>query len=138
EHEVGVGGLEPDTLYYFQVVAADDRGQEQSSAVISVRTQAEAPPLPIWAITGLEGSATSRLATIRWQTPEYATTGRVLYGTSAGNLTRSLRAALPVWEHEVGVGGLEPDTLYYFQVVAADDRGQEQSSAVISVRTQAE
>lgn len=136
EHGIAVAGLQPDTLYYFQVVARDDRGQSQESSVIAVRTQVKEIPLPVWSISGFRGTAARETAELVWKTSEYATTGRVRYGTSPDALGGSVSAPVPGRDHSVTVSGLSSDTLYYFQVVALDDRGQEKLSEVISLRTQ--
>lgn len=136
EHSATVEGLEPDTLYYFQAVAVDSLGKEMRSAVGSIRTKKEVIPLPKWTISRFEGSATQTSVGLTWLTEEYPTTSTVRFGTDPANLGRSIEETDPAREHSLGVAGLEPDTLYYFQVIARDDRGQEQESAVIAVRTQ--
>lgn len=133
EHQVEANGLTPDTLYYFQVVAKDDRDQEQKSAVIAIRTQAI--PLPSWQITNLGGAASRNAVGISWATTEYATIGEVRWGTNPGSLPNVLSETGSATQHNLEVGGLSPNTLYYFQVVARDDRGQEKTSSVLSVKT---
>jgi hypothetical protein len=136
EHAAQVSNLSEDTLYYVQAVATDRFGVEKRSPVLAVRTKANLPPLPAWAITDLEGSATAGSISLRWKTNSYATSGQVWFGREPGQLDQSLLSPVNT-SHEVEAVGLQPDTLYYFRVVARDDRGQEQTSAVISVRTQA-
>jgi|GEM_PF-2567595 len=136
DHGLAVAGLQPDTLYYFQVVARDDRGQSQESSVIAIRTQVKEIPLPVWTISAFAGTAARDNAVLSWKTSQYATTGRVRYGTSPDALGGSVSSAVPGREHSVTVNGLTSDTVYFFQVVALDDRGQEKVSDVISLRTQ--
>ena len=137
EHSATVEGLEPDTLYYYQAVAVDSLGKEMRSAVGSIRTKKEVIPLPKWTISAFEGSATQTSASLTWGTLEYPTIGTLRYGLSPTSLDRSVDESEAAREHALGVAGLQPDTVYYFQVTAKDDRGQEQESAVIAVRTQA-
>lgn len=134
-HSVAFEGLEPDTVYYVQVLAADDRGQQQSSAVFAVRTQSI--PLPEWTITNFAGDPAQTSVTLTWATAEYATIGKVDWGTSSGNLGNSVAETVAGKTHSLTVTGLTPDTDYFFRVTAADDRGQEKVSAVIRVRTEA-
>lgn len=137
EHSATVEGLEPDTLYYYQAVAVDSLGKEMRSAIGSIRTKKEEIPLPKWTISRFEGSATQDTVSLTWLTAEYPTLGTVRFGTSPDSLSREAQESAPAREHALGIAGLSPDTIYYFQVVAADDRGQTQESAVIAVRTQA-
>jgi phosphodiesterase/alkaline phosphatase D-like protein len=138
EHGAELTGLAPDTFYYVQAVASDDLGVEKRGEVLAFRTKAEVPPLPEWSIGGFEGSATTRTVTVEWRTSAYATSGQVLFGTDPERLDGTVNSIGTKKEHSVEVTGLAPDTLYYFQVLAWDDRGQEQFSAVIPVRTLAE
>ncbi|MGZ3653998.1 MAG: fibronectin type III domain-containing protein [Bdellovibrionota bacterium] len=135
-HSFTVSGLTANTTYYFQASASDDRGQTQTSAVIAVTTQPL--PLPVWSISGFAGTSTQTSVALNFVTSAYATTGKVIWGTSADNLSQSTNAeASPVTSHSFSVSGLTPSTTYYFQAVATDDRGQSAASAVIAVTTQA-
>jgi cephalosporin-C deacetylase-like acetyl esterase len=135
-HAFTVSGLTPATTYYFQATASDDRGQTQSSAVIAVTTSAI--PLPTWAITGFTGATTQTSAALTFNTSDYATTGAIRWGTSAGSLTNVTPSdESAVNAHAFSVTGLASSTTYYFQAVATDDRGQQKTSAVISLNTAA-
>jgi phosphodiesterase/alkaline phosphatase D-like protein len=138
EHSVELTNLAPDTIYYVQAVAGDDLGVEKRGEVLAFRTKAEVPPLPVWSIGSLEGTPATRAVTLEWQTSAYATAGQVLYGTNPDQLDGTVNSIGTKKDHSVEVTGLQPDTLYYFQVLAWDDRGQEQFSAVIPVHTLAE
>lgn len=137
-HGASVSGLSPDTLYYYRAVASDELGQQKMSEVASIRTKPQELPPPQWSITGFEGSATTDTAHLIWNTSGYPTKGYVRYGTSPGSLTGKVSEQAASLEHTLSVPGLQPDTLYYFQVVAADDRGREQESTVLALRTQTE
>jgi tetratricopeptide (TPR) repeat protein len=58
---------------------------------------------------------TSSSITIRWRT-DVATTSRVLYGTSLGNLDQSADDPTSTTEHEVRLSGLAPETRYYYAI----------------------
>ncbi|MGZ3693068.1 MAG: fibronectin type III domain-containing protein [Bdellovibrionota bacterium] len=134
DHALMIANLEPDTLYYLQVVARDDRGQVQTSSPLAVRTQAL--PLPVWSITNFAAAAEVHTVSLTWNTSEYATKGKVKWGSSGTNLSHETAfESTAANQHSVVVTGLDPSTTYYFQAVSDDDRGQEKSSAVISVKT---
>lgn len=132
-HSVTVSGLNPDTLYYFQASSTDSDGIEKRGGVVAIRTQKI--PLPDWMITSFVGSSTKNSATLTWNTDQYATTGKILWGESLATVGTEVDGAGAGTSHSVTVNGLEPNTLYYFVAVSADDRGQEKSSDVIAIRT---
>lgn len=136
-HEARISNLSPDTLYFAQAVAIDNLGIEKRSQVIGIRTKAEVPPLPVWQITDFTGIASQSEVRLEWNTLGYPTSGIVRYGTQLDELNQSIAEDGPGINHALQVSGLTPNTLFYFQVVARDDKNQEQSSSVISVRTQA-
>jgi len=134
-HSVTVPGLSPATTYYFQAVSNDDFGTEKRSAVIALTTQPTA--LPGWAISDLAGTSTQTTVALAFNTSAYATTGKILWGTSADNLSQATAPdSTAVKAHKFTVSGLTANTTYYFQAVASDDRGQTQQSAVIAITTQ--
>ena len=132
-HGLTVNGLNPDTLYYFQASSTDSDGFEKRSAVVAIRTQQI--PLPTWSISAFTGTSTKDSVTLSWNTDQYATTGYVLWGTTLDGVTTRVNGGGAATSHSITVGGLQPDTLYYFVAVATDDRGQEKHSDVIAVRT---
>lgn len=137
-HAVTIGGLNEDTIYYFQAVSRDDINVEKRSAVIAIRTQKKPvipPPLPVWDISDFGGLATETTVALTWKTDGYATSGKVRWSATSGALTNEVAEAGAGFAHSVNVSGLNADTIYYFQVVAYDDKGQEKQSAEIPVRT---
>jgi phosphodiesterase/alkaline phosphatase D-like protein len=134
-HSITVTGLSPNTTYYFEASATDDHSQTQVSNVIAITTLPV--PLPVWSIANFAGTATETTATLAFATAQYATTGQILWGTSPDNLNQATPAdASAVTSHSFTVAGLSPNTTYYFQASAKDDRGQTQASSVIAVTTQ--
>lgn len=134
-HAVTVNGLTPDTVYYFQASSTDADGIQKASTVVAIRTQAL--PLPNWSIANFAGTATTNSVTLSWDTAQYATTGAVLWGDSLASVSTQVNDTVTGTHHSVIVTGLQADTIYYFQALAADDRGQNQGSDVIQVRTMA-
>jgi Purple acid Phosphatase, N-terminal domain len=131
-HSVNVTGLNSSTTYYFQAVSDDNQGLERSSPVVAITTLSA---LPVWTLQNFAGSATDTTVTLTWSTPEYATSGQVLWGSSQSSLTNSANDSGVLNNHSVTISGLSPNTVYYFQAVSTDDKGQSQSSVVIPVTT---
>jgi acid phosphatase type 7 len=52
---------------------------------------------------------------IRWRT-DVNTDSRVRYGTDVNNLNRNVIDTIQTTEHEVAVGGLQPNTKYYYSI----------------------
>jgi len=132
-HGATISGLNPDTLYYVQASSIDGEGVEKRSGVVAIRTQQI--PLPEWSISNFAGTSTLNSATLTWNTPQYATTRKVLWGDSLTSVGTEVIGAGSGTSHSVTVNGLQPDKLYYFVAVSGDDRGQEKSSDVIAIRT---
>jgi hypothetical protein len=132
-HSATITGLTPDTVYYFRAVASDEFGNNKASGVVAIKTQAI--PKPVWEMTDFTGLATKNSVSVGWKTSAYATTGKILWGTSENSLTNELSEGAAFTNHALLVNGLTPDTLYYFQAVSIDDFGQEKRTAVIAVRT---
>jgi len=140
DHAVLVSGLTPDTLYYFQAVSTDDHGQVKSSPVAAVRTLADdpTPPPPVgnWEIVGFDSTTTPTTADVIWRTPGAVTKATVKVGLTADNLNHmSVVVDTFADTHLVPVNGLNPDTVYYLQVIAVDSSGRTKESVVIMKRT---
>lgn len=132
-HSVTVNNLNADTVYYFQASSVDSEGVEKRSSVVAIRTQAI--PLPTWEIADFAGTSTVNSATLTWSTSQYATSGKILWGTALDSINNEVLEGSTGTTHSVLVPGLAADTLYYFQAVSTDDRGQQKQSDVIAVRT---
>jgi hypothetical protein len=103
-------------LYTFRAVATDNSGLVRTSApvVINVVTS-----LPIALIRGpylQSGSPTGGV--VRWRT-DAISDGLVYYGTDLDNLTNVARETSVTNEHIVQLGGLSPDTAYYYSIGSA-------------------
>ncbi|HZN60237.1 MAG TPA: choice-of-anchor J domain-containing protein, partial [Planctomycetota bacterium] len=66
--------------------------------------------------------ATESSAQVSWRT-DSATTGTVEVGTTCGAVAQSVESGFPAMEHRVRILGLEPGTLYYARIRAADAAG---------------
>ncbi|MGE3261637.1 MAG: fibronectin type III domain-containing protein [Bacteriovoracia bacterium] len=128
-HGVSVTGLTANTTYYFQAVGTDDLGSVKRSEVIALRTVTD------WSLTGFSGTSTIDSVHVAWQTAEYATSGKVLWGLSADALTNAQGDGVTGTSHGVDINGLNEDTIYYFQAVSRDNYALEKQSAVIAIRT---
>lgn len=202
-HVVTVGGLQPDTVYYFQGISRDELGQEKRSIVVDVRTlpvigtetetdtntdtntetntdtstgtdtetstgtsthtetntgtgtntttdtgtdtgtdtstDTNTAPNTSWQVLGFDGTTSVTSATLIWQTPGEATKATLKMGVNANDLTvRTIEVNEMSESHIVTVNGLEPNTTYFFQVVAVDQAGRSVESVVISKRTKTE
>jgi hypothetical protein len=140
-HVYNVTGLSPDTVYYFQVVSRDEYNQEQRSPIVAVRTledggSEEPPPIEKWEIKGFDGTTTTTSADIIWQTPGAETKATLKVGTSPDNLSlQSIDVTNYAETHLVPVNGLQPNTSYYFQVIAVDKAGKTMESVILHKRT---
>ncbi len=130
-HSVTVSGLNPNTVYYFRAVNSDDQGLVKNSDVIAVKTLVD------WNITGFNGASTQTSVTVDWNTLEYATNGKVLWGSTAESLSNQVNSAGPTMNHTATISGLSADTVYYFQAVSSDEFGNVKASGVVAIKTQA-
>ena len=82
----------------------------------------------------VEPSDTS--ATIRWEMNNHST-GQVLYGTNAQNLTNAStkESSFNYAAHIQTISGLSPGTTYYFQVLAEDEENNSFASGIASFTT---
>jgi hypothetical protein len=74
------------------------------------------PPAP--------AAITDSRALIRWVTNR-AGTGKVIYGTSPGNLDQEATESTSGRVHQVGITGLDLGTRYFYKVVTSDSEGNE-------------
>jgi len=100
---------------------------------VAIRTQQI--PLPTWSITNFTGNSTKNSISLTWNTEQYSTSGKIIWGDSLTSLGAEVSSGTVGTSHSITVNGLSPDTLYYFVAVSADDRGQEKNSDVIAIRT---
>ena len=129
DHVVTIEGLNPNTLYFFQAVSSDEFGLEKKSAVMSLRTQ------PDWSLIASAGQPSRNSVSISWKTPEYATVGKVSYGSAPAALVNQSAETAAATDHTVVLNNLDANSTYYLQVASRDEYGLEKKSAVLSVTT---
>ncbi len=126
-------GLTPLTEYEFSVTAVDEAGNESLPTTITLTTgqdetpDTEAPSTP----TNLQVTVGSNSAVFSWDasTDNVAVAGYVTFVD--GNYVDSLSAD----ETSVFIGGLDPATLYAFEVYAYDLSGNNSETAFVTATT---
>ncbi|MFM1767505.1 MAG: hypothetical protein RJA22_34 [Verrucomicrobiota bacterium] len=106
-------------VYTFQAVATDNSGLRGTSAPVTVSVVTNLPAFLVRGPYLQSGSPTG--AVVRWRT-DRAADGRVLYGTDPAALTNVAVEAAVTNEHIVRLGGLQPDTRYYYSIGGTDQR----------------
>jgi len=129
DHVVSISGLTPNTVYYFQGVSSDEFGLEKRSSVMSLRTQ------PDWSLQVLAGQPSRNSVSVSFKTPEYATIGKVSYGSAANALVNQSAETASATDHTVTLSGLNANSTYFLQVSARDEYGLEKKSSVLSITT---
>ncbi|MCI0479953.1 fibronectin type III domain-containing protein, partial [Candidatus Uhrbacteria bacterium] len=115
-HSVNLTGLEPDTLYYFRLVARDGSGNVAMSEGHSFTTLGTAPSLVVSNVQVQNITDISALVT--WSTNVLADSV-VQYGTTAAYGAVAMDPGL-VTSHAMLLTGLLPGTTYHFSVSSMD------------------
>lgn len=112
----------------FIVKATDQAGNEfQIYFIVTLQL----PPIAIHAIAS---STATTSALITWSTNNLSTSV-VHYGTSSSYGSTTSLGATARNSHSVGIGGLLPSTLYYFQIQSTDQHGHSTSTVGLSFIT---
>jgi hypothetical protein len=146
--DVTVSGLAPHTTYYFNVVVVNEAGNKSAYAVAAAETLDIEGPTP-----GNEGlvaahSDTATSVILSWtkasddSTPQQHLEYKVVY-SSSGNITTvdtaeangTVAVDFTADIDTAHVTGLEPDTVYYFNVVVRDEVGKKNVYAMTSAET---
>jgi len=132
-HVVVLSGLTPGTTYHYRVKSADASGNEESSGDFTFTTLSDTTAPVISSVSPSATTiATTSTATITWDTDEPATS-QVEYGTTStthGNYdTTSVADTTLLSSHSYALGGLLPDTRYYYRVISQDAYENEAVSA---------
>jgi hypothetical protein len=99
--------------YSFHAIATDNSGYRATSAPINFNVVTEIPPLLTRGPYLQVGSPTG--AVVRWRTDRTAGS-LVRLGTTSGALTTFVPGTNNVTEHIVWIGGLLPNTKYYYSI----------------------
>jgi hypothetical protein len=131
KHRVTIEGLEPATIYHFQVSSADTVGLTGKSEDDTFRTKSVLPDV--------EGVRVSRVqedsAVVSWNTGSVLAKGRVEYKNMRTNVARTIGDPILTPTHSVQITGLEFGTRYTAQVFATNSVGEEASSKPFSFVT---
>ena len=130
-HSVALTNLDPSTLYHFQVTSVDGFSNSMSSAD-STFTTLDAPPQ--WSIRNIQVNADETTATVSWTT-DIPTMSEVFHGPSAAYEDGSVFDSAFVTNHNIVLSGLDPSTLYHFQVTSVDVSSNSMSSADLTFTT---
>jgi phosphodiesterase/alkaline phosphatase D-like protein len=120
-----ISGLAPDTTYVYRILATNSRGDRTNSTQMTFTTTGA--PL----LSGGEASALSprsELVTGSANSAGLATEVHVLYWTTTAYGASSPEQEIPAGETTptglaIHVEGLQPGTLYHYQLVATNERG---------------
>ena len=121
-HSITLTDLDPDTLYNFQILSADDTGTTTSENQTFTTDQDGDGEGDGPMISNLEATTTQSSATITWDTDEPALS-QVQFGLSESDLENeslTLFTASETFDHSVELSGLESDTTYFYRAVSTD------------------
>ncbi len=117
-HSIGLIGLSANTLYYYNVTSCDPSGNCNSTGTYNFTSGANPDSTPPTIVNVNVSEITETTARINWTTSENANS-TVKYGKTK-SLGSIKERALYVKEHSLGIGSLQPKTLYYFNVSSCD------------------
>ncbi len=101
----------PEGAYTLRAVATDNSGLRGTSAPVVVNIVTNLPAVLVRGPYLQSGSSTGGV--VRWRT-DVVSDAVVSYGTDPMNLTHSALQTAQTTEHIVQLGGLQPDTKYYY------------------------
>ncbi|MBI2105055.1 MAG: fibronectin type III domain-containing protein [Candidatus Omnitrophica bacterium] len=115
--------LSPQTAYFAQVRARDDRGLWGAwSNEVTFTTQAPIDRQPPRLFDAAITAVTTEAATLTWRTDEPADS-RADYSLEPGTFTHQAQDGTRVIEHHLQLTGLTPATRYYVRLSSADTAG---------------
>ncbi|RME53523.1 hypothetical protein D6783_01820 [Candidatus Woesearchaeota archaeon] len=131
-HGVPLSGLQPNTLYYYNVTSCDAAGNCNTSGTYNFTTTSEPDTTPP-TITNVNATPEETTADVTWTTDEPANS-TVHYGTtpSLGNTSSSTSF---VTDHVITLTGLTPLVLYYYNVTSCDAAGNCNTSGTYNFTT---
>jgi S1-C subfamily serine protease/peroxiredoxin len=123
-HGVVIENLQPKTSYHFRVKSTDSCGNEVVSADQTLTTMLSAAQSGKLAISNVNVyNITSNAASIKWITNKPAGTV-VSYGNNKADKPDNETDRTPVYEHNVRLNGLDPETRYYVTVKSDTEYGE--------------
>lgn len=124
KHSVTLVGLEPATVYHFQVSSADTVGLTGKSEDDTFRTKSVLPDVENVRVSRVQEDS----AVVSWNTGTVLAKGRVEYKNMRTNVARTIGDPVLTSSHTVQITGLEFGTRYTAQVFATNAVGEEASS----------
>ncbi|MCO5142359.1 MAG: fibronectin type III domain-containing protein [Oligoflexia bacterium] len=88
-----------------------------------------------WNLVGSAAESQQTELTVTFETPEYATLGKVKYGKTEAALNNEVEGTETTTKHKIKITGLNPNELYYVKAFAKDELGLEKSGDTLAIRT---
>ena len=133
-HEVILTGLTPSRTYFFTLSSTDAAGNGPTLAGPTSFTTLAAPDVTPPGISNVTIVPTKNSAVVSWDTSEVAN-GTVRFGTVSGTLNQIVSNLSFTTSHQLTLGGLTPETTYYYTVGSTDPSGNPGTSAEASFVT---
>jgi hypothetical protein len=124
KHSVTLQGLQPSTLYHFQVSSSDSLSLTGVSEDDTFRTKSILPEVTALKISRIQEDS----AVISWNTGTVKAKGRIEYLDTRSKVARSVGDPVYTTSHTVQVTGLTLGTRYRATVYATNEAGDEASS----------
>ncbi|PIT97317.1 hypothetical protein COT77_02165, partial [Candidatus Berkelbacteria bacterium CG10_big_fil_rev_8_21_14_0_10_41_12] len=117
---IDASGLNNTTKYYYRVKAVDNAGSTSAASGVVSRTPTGKYTTPPTILSGPTASAKATSLSISWVTNR-SSSSAVRFGSSENSFTRSQIDPSDITEHSITIVGLDPGTLYYYQVQSLDE-----------------
>jgi len=128
-HALTLTGLEPDTVYYAEIVSTDLHGNESLSGEFTISLD-QTPPVISQVATA---QPTDERVVLTWATDE-PSTAVVRYGLASGQYTQSKTLSTPSESHSITFDDLQANRTYYVQIIMTDGNGNQQVGDEFTVR----
>jgi phosphodiesterase/alkaline phosphatase D-like protein len=125
-HAPTLKNLEPQTTYYFRILRPDQTERARGQFTTRPSDYRELKQIQVNNGPAID-DLTSDHADVEWATNRESTSV-VHYGTNPAQLDQVARGAASIKLHKVQVGGLKPQTPYYFNVESKDVSGMFRTS----------
>jgi chitodextrinase len=114
-HSQTLSGLTPNTLYHYRVKSRNASGQLATSGDFTFMTPASPPVISNVQVVNISNNS----VTITWNTDK-PSTSKVNYGPTSSYTSSTAKDNVLVTSHLVSIDGLNPLTLYHYQVESTD------------------
>jgi hypothetical protein len=120
-HSVTLTGLNPSTLYHFQVSSSDTLGLKGISEDDTFRTKSILPTIQNFKVSRIQETS----ANVSWSTGDVKAKGRIEYKNMRTKVARSVGDPVFTTSHNIQVTGLEFGTRYQATVFSTNEAGDE-------------